>query len=455
MKKVLFFLLLSFSFGFSQKLVKEKEIGPGVKYQIYMDSEKPLYFCVMEADLTNPKIQIGVGLANDKIGDGGEGASQFANRRLKSGEYVLGAVNGDFFGGKPWQAENSSISNGEVLKAISHRNRSLFGIDEGGKPFSGVLKYTGYLYEGSDTLFLNSFNYNNEINTGLFNYLCAPITKVDSGFVGYILEHKTDKQFVVRNSLISGQEIELTGKRYLLRLPEGHSIPFETDDVVNLEHRFNENLKNIEALIGGLPYLIRNGEIPETYIGLEGLSSEKFVDVNPRTAVGFNEERNKVYIVVVDGRNVNISIGIPLLDLAAFMQNLGCYEAVNLDGGGSSTMTVRDDIVNHPSDVTGERLVHNFLYVGLDEPQINTLDKFQFRDDTLHVKKGELFIPEVVYYDKWGFELLDKSILTKFDTPEFISITEKGFVISKEGEFELSASCENLTDTIIISVKGE
>ncbi|GJQ61505.1 MAG: hypothetical protein SCALA702_05580 [Melioribacteraceae bacterium] len=455
MKKLLLFLLLSCSLNFAQNLVKEKEIGPGVNYRIYIDSEKPLYYCVIEADLNNPKVKIGVGLANDRIGFGGEGTSQFSKRRLESGEYILGAVNGDFFGGDPWQAENSSASDGEIFKGISHRNRSLFGIDENGQPFSGVLKYSGFLFEGSDTLFLNSFNYNKEAGVGLFYYLCTPVTKVDSGYTGYVLNKKTENRLVVGNELPAGQEILLTEDRYLLRVPEGTAIPFESWDKVTLEHRFNDNLTNIQTLIGGLPYLIRNGEIPKTYIGLEGLSSERFVDVNPRTAVGFNKERNKVYIVAVDGRNVNISAGIPLLDLAAFMKGLGCYEAVNLDGGGSTTMTVRDEIVNHPSDATGERPVHNFLYVAANDAQKNYLKEIKFTQDTLHVKKGEFFNPDFVFYDMWGFELLDTSFVVDFHVSDEIQETEKGLVIYEEGIYELPASSGTLTDTLVISVKGE
>ena len=52
-----------------------------------------------------------------------------------------------------------------------------------------------------------------------------------------------------------------------------------------------------------------------------------------------------------------------LYELADFMISIGCYDLLNLDGGGSSTMTIQDSVVNSPSDKTGERAVFNMLYI--------------------------------------------------------------------------------------------
>ena len=50
-----------------------------------------------------------------------------------------------------------------------------------------------------------------------------------------------------------------------------------------------------------------------------------------------------------------------LAELAELMRDLGCQEALNLDGGGSATMVVRDRVVNRPSDATGERPVSDAI----------------------------------------------------------------------------------------------
>ena len=76
-------------------------------------------------------------------------------------------------------------------------------------------------------------------------------------------------------------------------------------------------------------------------------------------------------LVVVDGRNEK-SAGVTLHELALIMKSLGCHDALNLDGGGSSTMYWKNrGVMNYPSDNkkfdhAGERQVHNILYCCYD-----------------------------------------------------------------------------------------
>lgn len=85
----------------------------------------------------------------------------------------------------------------------------------------------------------------------------------------------------------------------------------------------------------------------------------------PRTSVGYTSQ-GTVYLVVVDGRNTSYSVGAELTDLALIMKSLGNYQAINLDGGGSSTMVVKKDnifeIVNKYSD-SSPRAVANSLSI--------------------------------------------------------------------------------------------
>lgn len=75
----------------------------------------------------------------------------------------------------------------------------------------------------------------------------------------------------------------------------------------------------------------------------------------PRTAVGVDQKGDKLWLVVVDGRQDGFSEGMTFEELAVLMKDLGCHDAANLDGGGSSIMGVRSRdgrmrIVNSPSD---------------------------------------------------------------------------------------------------------
>lgn len=109
----------------------------------------------------------------------------------------------------------------------------------------------------------------------------------------------------------------------------------------------------MKGVVSGHPTLVKNGTL-NTFTG--SLCTYR----NPRTAVGLSQDKSKLIIVVVDGRQ-SFSVGMTCTELATLMQGLGAYNALNLDGGGSSAMYLSGTgIVNSPSDgserVTGNQL---------------------------------------------------------------------------------------------------
>ena len=111
--------------------------------------------------------------------------------------------------------------------------------------------------------------------------------------------------------------------------------------------------------IGGFPLLLAGGE----KVGdLEVADRPDFaLERHPRTAVGLDLEMQRLWLVVVDGRQEGWSAGMSLPELADFMQALGARDALNLDGGGSSVMVIEGRRVSRPSDAGGERAVVNAL----------------------------------------------------------------------------------------------
>jgi exopolysaccharide biosynthesis protein len=73
-------------------------------------------------------------------------------------------------------------------------------------------------------------------------------------------------------------------------------------------------------------------------------------------------DRKTLLLVTVDGRSA-ASVGMTLVELADFMRTLGAWDALNFDGGGSTTMVIGDRVVNTPSDRTGEREVGSALFI--------------------------------------------------------------------------------------------
>jgi hypothetical protein len=111
-------------------------------------------------------------------------------------------------------------------------------------------------------------------------------------------------------------------------------------------------------VIGGGPRILAEGR----YVGGEGFAAGFTSRRHPRTAVARLAD-GRILLVVVDGRQPYHSLGMTLPELAVFLRALGATDAVNLDGGGSTTLVVRGTVVNLPSDEGGERPVSNALLV--------------------------------------------------------------------------------------------
>jgi len=107
--------------------------------------------------------------------------------------------------------------------------------------------------------------------------------------------------------------------------------------------------QNLLVGIGGAPTLVKNGQVNVTYNEeIMWGSGVGFDNSDPRTAVGYTAD-NHVIMIVADGRQVT-SQGVGLPELAQIMIDLGCVEAMNLDGGGSTQMAVGNQLVNSPSE---------------------------------------------------------------------------------------------------------
>ena len=115
------------------------------------------------------------------------------------------------------------------------------------------------------------------------------------------------------------------------------------------------------SILGAGPQLIKAGKIAITD-KQEKMAAGFAADRHPRTAIA-RLESGKVVLITVDGRQPGISVGMSLEMLADLLLELGAVDAMNLDGGGSTTMVIHNKIVNRPSDQTGERPVSDAILV--------------------------------------------------------------------------------------------
>ncbi len=145
-----------------------------------------------------------------------------------------------------------------------------------------------------------------------------------------------------------------TNARPCLVVHKNHSVTIET---------LTRPTDDAWEVIGGNMILVRDGKVVPHQTKVR----------HPRTVVGLDGTGTKLTILLVDGRKPGIAVGMSYDELAAEMVRLGCKEALNLDGGGSSVMALRDSvtgemkILNEPTDGR-ERAVVNVLGISADQP---------------------------------------------------------------------------------------
>jgi exopolysaccharide biosynthesis protein len=118
----------------------------------------------------------------------------------------------------------------------------------------------------------------------------------------------------------------------------------------------------MQTAIGGGPVLLHNGRMRITNNEEAKFGGKAISDAHPRTAMGYTKQ-GELVILVVEGRFPGVAEGASLQQLARLLLDIGCYEALNLDGGGSSCMLVNGRETIRPSDKTGQRPVPGVFLV--------------------------------------------------------------------------------------------
>lgn len=137
-----------------------------------------------------------------------------------------------------------------------------------------------------------------------------------------------------------------------LAIPEGGYVivgpakllrPLAFEKKVKLKIGISPDWKNVKHIISGGPYLVKDSKV---FVDMTAQKLGSVGGKNPRTAIGYTKD-NEMIMVTVDGREGS-SVGMTLMQLAGFMKSLGCINAMNLDGGGSTVMFVNGRVVNKP-----------------------------------------------------------------------------------------------------------
>jgi exopolysaccharide biosynthesis protein len=301
----------------------------------------------------------------------------------KTSELAMGAmaaINGDFWFGTPSRSSGMQILGGELLE--EPRPRSAFAITASGHPVVGVFTMRGGLITKSGHV-LRVSHLNREPRTSdeltYYNrYSWADSVRAP---VGFFLQ-SLDSTATVLNDTVTARVIQVRRREWPLKLHANQwlvaggedfaqSQTIAPGDTVQLYTMLPPASQVLREAIGGGPRIVRDG-VPSIEYEQENLSADFAADRHPRTAIGLSRDEKTVFLVTVDGRQPGHSVGMSLAELAQLMSaqlklfsksRVNAHQAINLDGGGSTTMVVRQQVVNRPSDQTGERPVANALLV--------------------------------------------------------------------------------------------
>jgi Phosphodiester glycosidase len=371
--------------------VRARTLAPGVVHRTYFIGAGPWVVQVLDAD--RARCWTAVPLKAAPLGPARELLSTMVARArpTSASRLVVGAVNADFFlfapDGLPTGAQ---VSAGDVL--FGPGEREVFAVDSAMRPHVARFAVDGWLVRGGDSVRITRWNRPDSTRVAIFDPAYGP--RIDSARLGVAVPLRLvgsptveESRFGTWGRLDSGREAIYVADRVALLGPEAPAI--DAPGAIVLAGRgTSESVRAILTRIagsgdtvrvrvalrpfhplyavGGNGVLLRRGAVPAR---LDSVGNAGFRGRNPRTAVGFDSTGRRLLLVAIDGRQPGYSVGTSLRETAEIMRQLGADEALNLDGGGSTTFVVPDvqtaqgvTIANRPSDKT-ERKVANGLAV--------------------------------------------------------------------------------------------
>ena len=347
---------------------------------------------VAEMSRHEPTLHFEVALANAQV-LGKETVRSMANRRTQRGDRrVLVAVNGGFgvlgdmrgYGGV---LESLHVQDGELITQPTD-TEACFGVTESGEFLSTPVEMKANLQIGEHTLPLGCINQRrlDGCQVTLYTPRLGESThtnrrrgsEVIIGGLPLPLTPNYAHPYRVKGISRDGNSpIPRDGAVLWMstRLKDPSVSEFNTGASGTLTLTLSPPEWNrVQHAIGGRLRLLKDGKINETLVEMHHAekrhtpgkrASVLSLSHEPRTALGYNADT--LFLVVADGRQPKYSTGLTLYELASILNDLGATEAINLDGGSSSTFVVSDAVINKPSGQR-EREVLNAVFITADVP---------------------------------------------------------------------------------------
>lgn len=334
----------------------QSEITSGIRHMRFtqQSGHGPVVVNVLEVDPRNPGVEILPVLANNRMGAKNNVSAMVSNHQAVAG------INGSFFKPDVGIPLGVLIINQELISGPIY-DRVALGITNNNEPVISRIHMGGEVgLPDGRVIRLHNIN-QPRVNSGT--------TVVYSSRWGAMAPRVP----------VNGLQIQLRNNR-VSAVSDAQPLPIPRDGVVisgpntpemmalasqppNRPVRLDlftlPDWSGMKHAIGGGPWLVKGGR-PYVDLSEQHFNSRSLGFREPRSAVGITAE-GKLLLVTVDGRRRNVSVGMTLYELSALMQKLGSVDAMNLDGGSSTQMSIYGKTVNLPS--SGNVGVSNSLLI--------------------------------------------------------------------------------------------
>lgn len=328
------------------------DLGKGVKrikFTKYFNS-RPVKLNIIETDFSvNPRLMIKPSLAGQTLNN------KAKIKSFNEQENAIVSVNGGFFKPQTGVPLGLLMVNGRVYTGDINNRVALGIFDDGFK--MAQAKVDIKLSSKKHIIKVDNINQPRTLSTHVLVYdnlwgtNSPPAPKL--GVVFSVHNGKITK--------VSTSSIPIPEKGFVISAPMSKVREIIKDKNLKLDIKITPDWHGVKHIISGGPYLVKDGDV---YVDVSAQKLHSITGRNPRTAIGYTKEGN-IIIITVDGRE-NASVGLTLNELAWFMKKLGCENAMNLDGGGSTVMYAKGQVLNSPV-VSGGIAVSNAVVVVEDE----------------------------------------------------------------------------------------
>ncbi|SMO41716.1 Por secretion system C-terminal sorting domain-containing protein [Saccharicrinis carchari] len=439
-------------------VIFKHDVGLGSMYTSYRFPDVPLNVHVTEIDLSNPYLKVLSNLSHDSLRNL-EAPSKMAIRKTRPGHRVVAAINGDFYttsGLDIGLPVNGHATNGQLAKK-PHTSRSVVAFDFDKHPFINVLAYQGNLkYKGQDIPIdnVNAARGTNQLI--LFNQFNGSTTKTNNYGTEVVLELKngswaindrvtlTVKEIIVgkgSNTLMPGEAI-LSGHGTAKALLDGMSVGETLEIDIDLSIKGGGTLPPIKNMIGGNRQILIDGTI----------NPDDWPQLHPRTSLGYSADKNTLYLIMVEGRSAE-SMGVTTKQLAELQLLSGAANAINLDGGGSSSMVVHNQVANVSSDGSERRVANALLFIS--EAPLAPAADFSLNAHYVRVPFGNKYQLNASTYNQYGdvVDYRNASGITYQVEGAIGSVDANGlFTATGSGSGKIIAQWQGKTETVWVKV---